>query len=96
MKITRKDVEHVAGLARLRFTEDEIAPFTDQLNAILDYFESLQAVDTNGIPPSTHAVDVSNAFRDDVLRASLPAEEALKNAPEAEGSCFKVPKIIEV
>lgn len=96
MKISSKDVEHVAGLARLRFNKDERIAFTQQLNSILDSFEKLQQVDTRDIPASTHAVTLSNAFREDTLKASLPSGEALKNAPLAEQLCFKVPKIIEV
>ena len=96
MKITIKDVEHVAGLARLRFKDDELEAMTAQLNGILDSFDKLQTVDTTGIEPSTHAVDVSNAFRDDEVRPSLAPTAALANAPEAEQGCFKVPRIIEV
>ena len=68
MKITIKDVEHVAGLARLQFKDAELEAMTAQLNGILDSFDKLQTVDTTGIEPSTHAVDVSNAFRDDEVR----------------------------
>ncbi len=96
MKITIKDAAHVAGLARLRFKDDELEAMTAQLNSILESFDRLQAVDTTGIQPSTHAVDVSNAFRDDEVRTSLAPATALANAPEAEEGCFKVPRIIEV
>jgi len=96
MKITMKDVVHVAGLARLQFKDDELEAMTAQLNGILDSFDKLQTVDTTGIEPSTHAVDVSNAFRDDKALPSLAPAAALANAPEAEAGCFKVPRIIEV
>ncbi|MCX5899515.1 MAG: Asp-tRNA(Asn)/Glu-tRNA(Gln) amidotransferase subunit GatC [Proteobacteria bacterium] len=96
MKITIKDVAHVAGLARLRFKDDELEAMTAQLNGILDSFDKLQTVDTTGVEPSTHAVDVSNAFRDDTVRPSLAPEATLANAPEAQEGCFKVPRIIEV
>jgi len=95
MKITRHDVEHVAVLARLKFTEDELTLFTDQMNSILSYFDTLQKLDTTGVEPSTHAVNLSNAFREDRVGQSLAGEEALKNSPAHERSCFKVPKIIE-
>jgi aspartyl-tRNA(Asn)/glutamyl-tRNA(Gln) amidotransferase subunit C len=95
MKITRHDVKHVAGLARLKFTDDELELFTDQMNTLLSYFDTLQQLDTTGVEPSTHAVNLSNAFRDDRVRQSLAGEEALKNAPAPERGCFKVPKIIE-
>jgi len=95
MKITKHDVEHVAELARLRFTEGELEVFTGQMNTILSYFDTLQQLDTAGVEAATHAVNRSNAFRDDQIRPSLSGEEALKNAPAHERSCFKVPRIIE-
>lgn len=96
MKIQRRDVEHVAALARLQFQEHELDTFTRQLNDILDYFEKLQQVDTTNVAPSTHAVSLNNAFREDNRHGSLPSESALGNAPGAESSYFKVPRIIEV
>ena len=96
MKITRQDAAHVAELARLRFSDQELDAMTAQLNSILDSFDRLQAVDTTGIPASTHAVDVSNAFRDDTVLACLAQEAALANAPDSQAGCFKVPRIIEV
>jgi len=95
MKITERDVIQVARLARLRLRHEEIEPMTGQLNAILDYFETLQQVDTTDIPPATHAVAMTNAVRDDICAPSLMPEAALRNAPETEQSFFKVPKIIE-
>jgi aspartyl-tRNA(Asn)/glutamyl-tRNA(Gln) amidotransferase subunit C len=95
VKITRSDVEHVAQLARLRFSEDQLALFTEQLDTLLSYFDKLQEVDTRGIEPSTHAVSMCNAFREDQVRLSSPEADALKNAPASERGCFKVPKIIE-
>jgi len=96
MKITKKDVEHVAALAHLRFKEDEVNLFTKQLNDILENFEKLKNVDTTDVEPSTHAVNLSNVFREDDAGNSLPSDESLKNAPDSEQSYFKVPKIIEV
>ena len=96
MNITRKDVEHVASLARLQFSPDELDLYTQQLNSILSHFQKLQNVDTTDVPPSTHAVALKNVFRPDAVRDSLPVEEALSNAPDSEQTCFKVPKIIEV
>ena len=96
MKITRQDVAHVAELARLRFKDDELEAMTAQLNSILDSFDRLQTVDTTGIKPSTHAVDMSNAFREDTVLPSLAPAAVLANAPDFEEGCFKVPRIIEV
>jgi aspartyl-tRNA(Asn)/glutamyl-tRNA(Gln) amidotransferase subunit C len=95
LRITRIDVEHVAQLARLRFSEDQLVLFTEQLNTLLSYFDKLQEVDTTGIEPSTHAVSLCNAFREDMPRPSIVEDEALRNAPASERGCFKVPKIIE-
>ena len=95
MRITRIDVEHVAQLARLRFSEDQLVLFTEQLNTLLSYFDKLQEVDTTGIEPSTHAVSLCNAFREDLSRPSIVEDDALRNAPASERGCFKVPKIIE-
>ena len=95
MRITRIDVEHVAQLARLRFSEDQLVLFTEQLNSLLSYFDKLQEVDTTGIEPSTHAVSLCNAFREDLSRPSIVEDDALRNAPASERGCFKVPKIIE-
>jgi aspartyl-tRNA(Asn)/glutamyl-tRNA(Gln) amidotransferase subunit C len=96
MKITKKDVEHVATLARLRFKEDEVNLFAQQLNDILEYFEKLRNINTTNVNPSTHAVNLTNAFREDNVKSSLPSDESLKNAPDSEQTYFKVPKIIEV
>ncbi len=95
MKITRNDVEHVARLARLRFSEDQLEVFTSQLNDILAYFDKLQKLDTTSVEPSSHAVNLTNVFREDVVTASIPEEESLKNAPASERGCFRVPKVIE-
>ena len=95
MKITKHDVAHVAVLARLTFSEDQLELFTEQMNSLLSYFDTLQQLDTTGVEPSTHAVSICNAFREDLVKNSLAGEEALKNAPARERGCFKVPKIIE-
>jgi aspartyl-tRNA(Asn)/glutamyl-tRNA(Gln) amidotransferase subunit C len=95
MKITPRDVEHVAALARLKIEEDEIEIFTGQMNSILEYFETLQNADTDNVQPATHAVTLNNAFRNDKTVKSLELQKVLGNAPDAEKGCFKVPKIIE-
>ena len=95
MKISKKEVEHVAHLARLNLSEEEITTFTDQLNSILAYMEKLEALDTKGIELTSHAVPLSTAFREDEVKESLPPEKALQNAPDDDGSFFIVPKVIE-
>lgn len=95
MKITRKDVEHVALLSRLELGENDVAKFTGQLNAILDYIDVLNKVDTSGVEPTAHVLPVKNVMRADEAKPSLPRELALANAPEQEDGYFKVPKILE-
>ena len=93
--ITRKEVEHVANLARLQLTEDEAERFTNDLNAILVFAAKLDELDTSDIPPTSHATDVKNVMREDVNRPSLPQEEVLRNAPEHEDGQIKVPAVFE-
>ena len=95
MKITISDVEHVARLARLELTEDEKNLFAGQMDAIIGYVEKLKELDTDGVMPTSHAVPMENAFRDDHLRPSIGVEKALGNAPQRADSFFKVPKVIE-
>ncbi len=95
MKITRQEVEHVARLARLDLTEDEKEAFTGQMNAILAYVEKLNELETGNITPTSHAVPMDNAFRDDLVTSSIGLEAALSNAPDRAESFFRVPKVIE-
>lgn len=95
MKITRNHVEKVALLSRLEMPESELEAFTEQLNAILEYADSLNRVDTTGIQPTAHVLPLQNVMRADEVKPSLPRELALLNAPEEEDGYFKVPKIIE-
>lgn len=95
MKITKHEVEYVAHLARLQFDEEEKEKFTSQLNDILVYMDILNKVDTSGIEPATHAIDLTNAFRDDIVKESIGTEVTLTNAPDKFGDCFKVPRVIE-
>ena len=94
-KITRAEVEHVARLARLELTEDEQAQMTARLDAILDYMEKLNGLDTDGVEPTTTVIPMGSALREDEVRPSLDREEALANAPDREGAFFRVPRIIE-
>ena len=94
MKITKEEVIHVAALARLNLDEEAIALYTKQLGDILAYMDTLNGVDTKDVPPTSHAISITNAFRDDEVRPSIEREGALKNAPESEDGSFVVPKII--
>ena len=96
MAISVKDVEYLAHLARVELTPEELESFTGQLDEILTYVEKLKSVPTEGVPPTSHVLSLSNVFREDAVGASLSADEALANAPSREGPFFKVPKIIDV
>jgi aspartyl-tRNA(Asn)/glutamyl-tRNA(Gln) amidotransferase subunit C len=95
MKITKQEVEHVARLARLELSEQEKETLTDQLSNILTYVEQLNELDTKGVVPTSHVLDINNVMRDDVPEASLPQDRALANGPEKALGHYKVPKIIE-
>ncbi len=95
MKISKKEVEHVALLARLKFSEDEKDVFTGQMNRILDYMDQLGKCDTSQTEPTFHAVARTNVFREDTVQPSLDREITLQNGPDPERGFFRVPKIIE-
>lgn len=95
MSVTIKDVEHIAKLARLEFSETEKEMLTHQLNTILAYVEQLNKIDTSNIEPLSHVIDLENVLRKDEVREGLSTEEALKNAPSRTEQFFKVPKVIK-
>jgi aspartyl-tRNA(Asn)/glutamyl-tRNA(Gln) amidotransferase subunit C len=92
--LTRAEVEHVATLARLALTDDELDALTTELAAILDHAAQVSALDTKGVPPTAHPLPLVNVFRADVVRPSLPRDEVLAAAPLAEGGRFRVPRIL--
>ncbi|OEU50431.1 MAG: asparaginyl/glutamyl-tRNA amidotransferase subunit C [Desulfobacterales bacterium C00003060] len=94
MKITKKEVVHVAKLARLDLDEEAIDTYTGQLEDILTYMDTLNRVDTRDISPTSHAIFISNAFREDEVKPSISVESALANAPRSENGSFVVPKVI--
>ena len=93
--IDRSDVEHVARLTRLALTEAELERMRTELNSILNHLDTLRTVDTEGVEPTAHAVDVVNVMRDDEVEPCLPRDAALANAPDRSGDLFRVPRIIE-
>jgi aspartyl-tRNA(Asn)/glutamyl-tRNA(Gln) amidotransferase subunit C len=95
MKISKDEVLHVANLARLELDERGIEKLATQIGTILDYVDTLNQVDTTGVTPTSHAIFLSNAFREDKLHQHLSNEVALANAPEKDDGAFVVPKIIE-
>lgn len=93
--ITKKDVEYVAALSRLEFSEDEKEMYAGQLNAILEYVNQLNELDTEGVKPTYHVMPVANVFREDEVSPSMERDNVLMNAPVTQEGCFKVPRIIE-
>lgn len=95
MKISKEMVKHIAMLSRLEFQENEIELYGEQLSRILDYVDKLNEVNTEGVEPTSHVLSLNNVFREDIVKASLSREEALRNAPDSTDKFFRVPKIIE-
>ena len=93
-RITKKEVEHVAWLAKIKLTEDEKNLFTEQFNSILEYFRVIDDATTEKIPPSFHAVALTDVLREDIIEPCLSREKALSNAPKKEKGFFKSPKIL--
>ncbi|MCS7202962.1 MAG: Asp-tRNA(Asn)/Glu-tRNA(Gln) amidotransferase subunit GatC [Thermodesulfovibrio sp.] len=95
MRISREEVKYIAMLSRLELSEDEIEIYQEQLSRILDYVEKLNELNTYNVEPTSHVIALSNIFREDIVKESLPRDEVLKNAPKATDKFFKVPKIID-
>ncbi len=93
MQISREEVLHVARLARLALTEEEVERFRDQLSAILEAVSKVSELDLEGIPPTSHPLDLVNVFAEDEPRPSLSREDALANAPDPERGFFGVPPV---
>ena len=93
-RITRDDVAHVAHLARLKLTDDELDQFTEQLGAILEHAEDVAALDTAGVPPTAHPFPLVNVLRDDVVVTGVGRDEVLGQAPAAQEGYFRVPPIL--
>lgn len=94
MKISKEEVLNVAKLARLELDESLADKLSIQVGNILEYIETLNTVDTTDVPPTTHAISLTNAFREDVVKEQTGTENAIANAPESEDGCFVVPKIV--
>jgi aspartyl-tRNA(Asn)/glutamyl-tRNA(Gln) amidotransferase subunit C len=95
MSITRQDVQHIAELAKLNLSDAEEALYQEQLSAILDYAQRLNALDTEAIPPTATVLPLRSIMREDVARPSLPVDEILANAPARSGDAFEVHVILE-
>ncbi|WP_088103302.1 Asp-tRNA(Asn)/Glu-tRNA(Gln) amidotransferase subunit GatC [Halalkalibacter urbisdiaboli] len=94
-RISKEEVKHVANLARLAVTEEEVELFTKQLDAIISFAEQLNELDTEGVEPTSHVLDMKNVLREDKADKGLPIEDVLKNAPDHEDGQIRVPSIME-
>lgn len=95
--IAKKDLEHMAWLARIELSEEDKEKYTPKLNSVLDYFNEIDEVDTEGVEPTYHVLQLSNVFREDevnVPTGSLSQEEVLSNAPKKLDGFFKAPRMM--
>lgn len=92
--LSEEEVQHIAWLARIKLSEEEKKLFTSQLNTIIEYFHIINEIDTEGVKPTLHILDLANVSREDTVKASMPVETALANAPNKENGYFKAPKIV--
>ena len=95
MAINRDTVKYTANLARIELSDEELEHFTGQLDRILAYVDKLNTLNVTDLKPTSHVLNMKNVYREDIVKKSLPASEAIKNAQSKENNLFKVPKIIE-
>ena len=94
MALSREEVEHIAQLARVGMTPEDLDTFAEQLSHILEQFEILDEVDTDDVPPSSHPIDITSVFRDDEVTPSYPREDVLANAPREDDGFFRVKSVL--
>ncbi len=95
MKITAESVQELCDLASLRLDPEEAERMRDDLERILDYVGILSELDTEGVPPTSHVIEIATPLREDEVRGVLPVEDVVSNAPRERGGSFVVPKVIE-
>ena len=95
MSLSREEVLHIAQLARVGLSEEDVAKFQEQLSDVLDHFETLKALDTEGVEPTSYPLPLESVMRADEVRPSLPRDEVLANAPQAEDGAFRVRAVLE-
>src|SRR5579864_6968014 len=93
-RISADEVTHVARLARLSLSQEELERFTEQLGAVLEHARDVEALDTAGVPPTAHPLPLANVLRDDVVVPCLDRDEVLSQAPDVESNRFRVPRIL--
>lgn len=94
-RISEAEVRHISYLSRLNPSDAQVAQASEQLSAIIEYMEQLNEVDTSQVPPTAHALPVSNVFREDMPIPGLTLDAALANAPQRDGTFFALPKVLE-
>jgi aspartyl-tRNA(Asn)/glutamyl-tRNA(Gln) amidotransferase subunit C len=95
MKLSREEVLHIARLARIALTEEEITRLSDQLSSLLEHFQVLQEVNTDNVPPTAQPNDLRSVMREDIVNPSMPPDDVLANAPRQEGDYFRVKAVLE-
>ena len=95
MRISEDEVKHIASLAKLKLSDNEVEKYAKDLGQIAEFVEKLNEVDTKGVKPTAHILDIKNVFREDERKESFPREEILKNAPSKDAGCISVPKVVE-
>lgn len=93
--LDKETVQHVAKLARLRLTDEQAAEFSGQLTKVLAYIAQLEELDTENVPPTAHAMPITDVLRDDIPTAGLSTQDALSNAPDRNDGFFRVPKVLD-
>ncbi len=95
MRLSREEVEHIALLARVGMTPEEVERYQEQLSNILENFQVLQQVNTQNVPPTSHSIAMENVMREDIASPSLPREDILANAPREEEALLRVRAVLE-
>ena len=95
MSISTDEVRHIARLARLQFSDDEEEQLAQEMSRILDHMDTLNTLDTTGVPPMSHVLDLHNVSREDAVDERIGRDDALQNAPDTDGTYFRVPKVIK-
>lgn len=95
MSVSNENVLHIANLSKLYISDDKLEKYTKDLSNVVDLANSLEKVDVNGVNPTNHILDIKNVFRKDAVEFSCKRDDILKNAPDAQGGCVSVPKVVE-
>lgn len=95
MSVSNEEVLHIANLSKLYISDEKLEKYTKDLSNVVDLANSLEKVDVNGVNPTNHILDIKNVFRKDEIEVSYKREDILKNAPDAQGGCVSVPKVVE-